>query len=82
MSHLILVDESILFCSKVCFEGYYRTNSSNPPTKEVTSIREYARLNWEWTEEDGQGSLYGELCPVCECDYQDALDPCGVLERY
>ena len=81
MASLILVEDHALYCSRKCAsEGTHQPLTGR--FKTINSIRAYAKANWEWTEEDGQGSLYGELCPICEIDYQDALDPEGKEERY
>ncbi len=81
MTSLILVDDHALYCSMECArEGTFQPLTGR--FKTFNSIQTYAKANWEWTEEDGQGSLYGELCPICETNYQDALDPEGKQERY
>lgn len=83
MPNLILFKEETLYCSQECADKDRQNCRTNQEDyKAISTIVEYARINWEWTEEDGQGAMYGELCPVCETNYQDALDPKGVLERY
>lgn len=76
-TYLILVEKVGLYCSLKCAKEGRRTKLLRHHVTKIYNIKEYTHINWGWTEERGMGSLYGELCPACKTDYQDALDPEG-----